>query len=501
MPAGKAPRAGGVSKAPATSRRTLTKVQLDRKRECDREAQRQIREKTKNRIAHLESLVGTLQAAHQDSSRVNELVDQVNANEKEINRLREIIRGVTKLVRSASVSADHQNEEDNVAFEYPKNSESPHKGTPTHVGCIDDQEPEHAAPYELPATTTVSNPMVPSSLETSQEGDVDSPASDSQKRAVVDLPFEQQLQEPPQFLAVDGATHIESASPGRELQIFEQSPEQVAITHKINTIAKQIIHDRTLDGRLWYLAGSLLSFILTMPQKYQTPMEYEEDIPVRAVLHGWGAVAAQYYLDPGWVWLRHLDEELYSLLGVPDRLACMRVMRMQYQAQVRPHLASALPLPNFMEARPVQKFLEHDPLVEHFVWPGLREHILFGPRKYATTKFMDNFRNHTRFLWQHNPEDTFVRDKVTGLYSYSPDFAERQADLRSWSMRPDFFSSFPELRQDIPSSDECPSICQMLTLPTVPIRRRQVTFDIDSEVDDNGTQKWREASLETLLSS
>jgi len=75
--------------------------------------------------------------------------------------------------------------------------------------------------------------------------------------------------------------------------------------------------------------------------------------------------------------------------------------------------------------------------------------ILFGPRKYATNKFMDNFRNYCRFIWSGNPEDTFTRDNLTGVYSYSSEFVERQNDLRSWSMRSDFFSLFPELRQDV----------------------------------------------------
>jgi hypothetical protein len=246
------------------------------------------------------------------------------------------------------------------------------------------------------------------------------------------------------------------------LRLVSDGSAQLEITHKINTIAQQIIHDQALDGRLWYLAGSLLNYILNISAKYQTPLEFEEDIPIRAVLHGWSAVAERYYLDPGWLWLRHLDEALYSNLGIPERLAIMRMMRIQYQTQARPYLTPALPLPGFMRPRPAQQHIEHDPLVEHFVWPGVREHVLFAPRKYATNKFMDNFRTHCRFLWPHNPEDVFIREAFTGTYSYSSDFLQRQNSLRCWSMRSDFFSVFPELKQDIPSFDASPGLSQIL---------------------------------------
>lgn len=64
---------------------------------------------------------------------------------------------------------------------------------------------------------------------------------------------------------------------------------------------------------------------------------------------------------------------------------------------------------------------------------------------------MDEFRDQCTFVWPFEPENTFMRNTVTGLYSYSPAFIERQKDLRCWTMRSDFFEKFPELRPDIPA--------------------------------------------------
>ena len=373
MPAEQPSSKGGGSKPTRPRRPKLTKAQLERKRQSDREAQRQIRLKTKNHIAHLESLVKTLQEAHANNGATTEFVEQLKTNQVEIDRLREIIRGVTKLVESAGQPSDALLEDCRAACGPnpeidPRLKES---GLPS-IGPVD--VPLDPAAFAVGALE--SQVVGPSPPDSFQMDGLESLTSGSPRHSSLEIIADVPQQEiypatiPDKSNAVGPAIPTDSSVSS---DLVNYSPEQLAITHKINAIAKQIIQDRTLDGRLWYLAGTLLNFILHMPQKYQTPMEFEEDIPVRAVLHGWPRVAQQYYLDPGWLWLRHLDEALYSALGIPERLAIMRMMRMQYQAQVRPYLTANLHLPGFMEPRPAQRSMDHDPLVEHFVWPGMRE--------------------------------------------------------------------------------------------------------------------------------
>lgn len=64
-----------------------------------------------------------------------------------------------------------------------------------------------------------------------------------------------------------------------------------------------------------------------------------------------------------------------------------------------------------------------------------------------------------------------MRNTMTGLYSYSPAFTERQQDLRCWTMRSDFFEKFPELRSDIPAFNP-PLLNTGLLLSPPPNKRR-----------------------------
>jgi hypothetical protein len=97
--------------------------------------------------------------------------------------------------------------------------------------------------------------------------------------------------------------------------------------------------------------------------------------------------------------------------------------------------------------------MRHDPIVEHWVWPGLREHILFNPFKYATNRFTESFRKSLHFMWPFEPDDTYNRNTTTGMYSYSADFIRRQSDLRSYAVGQDFLNLFPELKSEIPAFD------------------------------------------------
>lgn len=115
--------------------------------------------------------------------------------------------------------------------------------------------------------------------------------------------------------------------------------------------------------------------------------------------------------------------------------------------------------------------------------PGVREHLLFSPRKYATNTFMEEFRSQCAFLWPFEPEDTYIRDNATGLYSYSPQFIQRQLDLRCWTMRPDFFKKFPELKPDIPVFSPPPLNANLLLSPPNALMRSNST----SLLDRNGT--------------
>lgn len=67
------------------------------------------------------------------------------------------------------------------------------------------------------------------------------------------------------------------------------------------------------------------------------------------------------------------------------------------------------------------------------------------------------FREHLRIAWPFDFRDCYVRNVHRGTYALSPLFKDRLRDLRAWTMEPDFFAQYPELRQDVPQYPGQPS--------------------------------------------
>jgi hypothetical protein len=67
-----------------------------------------------------------------------------------------------------------------------------------------------------------------------------------------------------------------------------------------------------------------------------------------------------------------------------------------------------------------------------------------------SNKIAAAFATSLRFLWPYDLSDTWIRNRETGLYSFSTLFEEKLNDVKSWAMGPDFFISYPHLIGCIP---------------------------------------------------
>lgn len=124
--------------------------------------------------------------------------------------------------------------------------------------------------------------------------------------------------------------------------------------------------------------------------------------------------------------------------------------------------------------RPLQE-ISHDPSADYFAWygapnlsqiitaltrqcrPALRYRFAVSPHQYCGNMFWHMFKEHLRIVWPYDFRDCYVRNVQLGTYGLSSLFKETVHNLRCWTMEPDFFDRFPELRQDIPRFPGTPS--------------------------------------------
>lgn len=391
--------------------RSMTQSQISRKREMDREAQRNSRARTKSHIEYLESLVESLRASADD--RVAGLLRQLDEKQTEIQRLKSVLNSIGRQVELAK------------------------QEVPAEKAPAVDSDSEQTQ-CQLPSPTSCSPQLYATPI------------------AVEDPVREESLEELP-IPAIE-ETVVRQICP--DIEISTTSPLAVPPSstecQSIAQMASSIANNSLLEGRFWYLAGALLNHLLYVATDAPITTAFDEEIPIRAVFHGWSSVIERYSLDRGWQWLKELDERVYFHLPPPTRLMHLRTCRLMFLKQVCPEDGWGALIPPFFAPRPLQEHVQHDPLVSYFPWPGFRERVLLSPLRYATNLFMESLRKSVDFAWNLDVHDLYVKDGHTGLYCFSEATNDRLMDMRSYRMGQDFFLHFPELRVDIPCGSTIP---------------------------------------------
>lgn len=275
----------------------LTDSQRERKRAIDREAQRSIRIKTKNYIAHLENLVKVMEesdAAGPDgeTNRTRELMNQLRQSQEEVRRLREAILGVQRSLGSALGEA------------LPAEADSQ---------------------TQRNSSTSGSPPLAPQQLNTDSQ-------NTTRKGSAT------QMQSQP-----DDSTPINSVPlPSQRKTSTKEIPERPKADYR----------ERQMEGEMFFYSEYQLNRVIAHGPSSFANQPFDEDIVVRAVLEGWNAVEDHYDLDLGWQALREIDQSVWVDCGLIERLAILRLMRTKLLHQVNSKSSgSVAPQPTFFQRK------------------------------------------------------------------------------------------------------------------------------------------------------
>lgn len=392
------PPAEGNTNAEVSARRL-------KKREIDRKCQRQARERTRSRIAYLESLVDNLQQPDVDE-RSAALMKRLGEVEKERDALSHTLKGVQKAVLGLESLAEKQ--------------------IKNHVNEDDANIPK---PVDFAAQRTARNNSM------TEMSSPDSP-----------------------ILADMNAPPPPNSQQSRNLSISAQSePSRNDVPTQIHNDACECCRNGALSGpgtpkSSWRFANDTLmtNFKRLSPILPEEDL-LSEDIPVRAVLEGWDSVAAQMELPASWKIMRRIDEQMFSKAGAKERLACLKMLHLMLQYHRDPTAERRSKLPPWYLARPSQASKPHAYAINYFVWPGVRERFIFEQHKYCGNLFATLFQTSLQILWPYDFRDCFAQRWDTGHYELSSAFRDAITDISKWTMRPELFQQFPDLRCDIPA--------------------------------------------------
>jgi hypothetical protein len=100
--------------------------------------------------------------------------------------------------------------------------------------------------------------------------------------------------------------------------------------------------------------------------------------------------------------------------------------------------------------------VDHPVLVDFFVWPDLRDHMMLSPSIYIANNFGRLFSKSLRFLWPENMSDAWSLCKKTGNYEFSGLFNNRFQEVHCWSLSMDFFMEYPQVIGLVPMYNPLP---------------------------------------------
>ncbi|OHW96992.1 bZIP transcription factor [Colletotrichum incanum] len=459
-----------------------------RKRELDRRAQRQARERTRNRIAELEAQVKELRK--DDSTRLSACMEQLAAVTRERDRLVETFKSIEQTIRdhvlpSRPIPAAQRLSPAAPTRSLPSPRDAMLTGLPAHsyaaqIGLL----PETPSAVHAHASHgsgcgnghgvvgTVPNVFSASSMHAPS---VHAPSSTSDSQDFIEELEDDDGDEdhddpsvivPPPESPCDCVTVRTPAGP---------APPRVNVWRAVNQVLAKKCH--------------------ISKEAHVAEDASDEDIPVRALLEGWDAVAKSRPLSKLWKKLRRVDELCFQSCPPTERLAILRTMHLLLQYHSDPTPNRCAKLPTWYLKRPSQA-MPHSYAIDFFVWPGVRERFVFGQHHYCNNQFWELFGPNLHVLWPFEFRDAYKKSVVTGQYQISPIFEQRIMDINAWTMGNGFFDRFPELIADIPSFQSIgQSLAPAVTSPPMPqqaslsqLKEREERLLLDQAAHEQSTQ-------------
>ncbi|KAH7152665.1 hypothetical protein EDB81DRAFT_431715 [Dactylonectria macrodidyma] len=431
------------SSTTAESKRDTATTRRLKKRELDRRAQRLSRERTKSRIASLEKLVEDFQGKETDG--------QVKALAKSLQSVTKERDAALSLLRNLGFSINHHLSSQNVTSTDPTpascgaKTENATFDNPTKasmdslMGSVEPQLPDGANGI-MPAQIASPNPLC-----LLQELDI-SQSSLSPPDAILSLPDDPIDNTLPDLFPAD--TIFDPIQPP-EADLISPASMPGCGCHPSSQASESL--------NLWRFANEVLTPSHGLDRdEADFDEEWQDDIPVRAVVDGWPSIEAKLGRLPAlWNKLRPIDDVVFHGCGKVERIAMLRLMHDLLLYHSEPSTERRAKIQPWYLERPSQAIC-HSYAINFFAWPGIRERFVFYQHTYCGNIFWRLFSSSLHMLWPYEFRDTYSLNVETGQFRITDAFKQRIDDINAWTMTEQIFEQWPEFYSDIPAFARLP---------------------------------------------
>ncbi|KAM5344181.1 hypothetical protein ACJ41O_012718 [Fusarium nematophilum] len=370
-----------------------------KKRELDRKAQRLARERTKSRIAQLETMVENLRQTD-SNAQISSLMDQLSTVTRERDELLQVLSSLGSTIR--------RHLDDATTTDRTLNTNAESSQQPMSMPVVQ-------APSQISRSSSeTSGPTTAWEIPTVEHQPIDSLSNDAWSCSIPcvgplapAMVLENPILSQPStdLIPLPG---LLPSSPSTD-DVIIPIPPMICFCTTPNSCAST--HHGQRPKNIWRAANEALGRSTKLPPEEMVIEEFTcEDTPVRAVLEGWDSVEQAGKMTASWRKLRRVDEVCFKTCAKTERLAILRMMHLMMTYHGDPTVQRRASLPRWFWMRWV---LAHSYAIDFFVWPGVRERFVFSQHQYCTNLFWDLFQANLKILWPYDFRDTYMQNAHT----------------------------------------------------------------------------------------
>lgn len=497
---------------------TLTPEQLEKKRANDREAQRAIRERTKDKIESLEREIRELtsQQPYQELQSIIRLKDAVLAENEDIRRrLASVITILQPLLGAHPLSGENASTNTNANAIGNGNNSNIHPSLSLSTSIADlaqaaqhnvqpalnqpgkvnlfqqDQYMNAAHPRSAPTVTAQSRYSSPYH---SSEQD---PSQDAQSWANqrVALDNQRETMQRSHELSENGerlnfSFLIDSAQPSNHIfapaasnrrnspetrssyPAFADRPSQ-STTHAWNMLPKNCPPTCPLDRILLDFQRERRANTSHSSGSSQTPAYTSPAYPSISNLlnpthtttpdttsspslgqNTTKLAALHKPSDPLSTLMTDIISKFPNISGLPEQVATTFIMFIYMRWQVYPTQENYERLPDWLTPRPSQLFSPHPAWMDHLPWPRMRDKLVHNHADYQFESWFLPFTSGLSVNWPYEAHDCLISTGDPEDPIINPVFERHIYRLDNWTLGPMFTAAFPALADTVHVRDK-----------------------------------------------
>ncbi|KAH6717888.1 hypothetical protein BKA61DRAFT_670309 [Leptodontidium sp. MPI-SDFR-AT-0119] len=137
-----------------------------------------------------------------------------------------------------------------------------------------------------------------------------------------------------------------------------------------------------------------------------------------------------------------------DLSTLPEKVAVLYIMFLIMRWQISPTQENYDRLPEWVTPRPSQLFTPHPAWIDHLPFPKMRDRLVrdYNPRDYLFDNFFIPFTTTLSLNWPYEPTDTLLSSVEGEDLVINPVFERHLRRLDNWSLGPAFAKTFPGLQ-------------------------------------------------------